>query len=199
MIGPLAESELGDAAALLARAFRDNALNRAVVRGSPATCRRANEHGMRAHLPAAHAGGTLLADRDEDGLGGVLVAASPGGYPFPRPRLAARLRSVFGQGLGVAGRWATVYSALDARHPRDAHFYLGTLGVEPDRWGRGVGTRLLEHWLATVDREGWPAYLETDGERTVGFYERAGFAVVEDLKILGVDIWLMRRPGPRGA
>lgn len=200
-VAPLPPSSLAQAVRLLARAFRDNPLNRAVIRSGRSAVRvRSNAHGMRAHLPAALGRGRLLGAQREGVLVGVLVAAPPGGYPFPPPSGRARLRCLWGQGLGVASRWAQVYAALDARHPRDEHWYLGTLGVDPEEQGRGAGGALLARWLAQVDREGLPAWLETDGEDNVGFYERRGFAVEERITVLDVPVWLMRRrPAAAGA
>ncbi len=199
-IAPLPPSDLPAAIHLLARAFRDNPLNRSVARRRGAAARlRANEHGMRAHLPVALGHGRLLGAQYAGALAGVLVAAPPWGYPFPRPSAGARLRCLLGQGLGIASRWAEVYAALDRHHPRDELWYLGTLGVDPDCWGRGVGGALLARWLAEVDRDLLPAWLETDREANVGFYERAGFAVEQRIEVLGVAVWLMRRPAAPGS
>jgi ribosomal protein S18 acetylase RimI-like enzyme len=76
----------------------------------------------------------------------------------------------------------------------DLHWYLGTIGVEPALWGRGVGTALLSAWLRLVDADAAPAYLETDAVGNIRFYERAGFEVVEEISVLGVSVWTMRRP-----
>jgi ribosomal protein S18 acetylase RimI-like enzyme len=95
----------------------------------------------------------------------------------------------------VAHRWARVYELLREHHPVESHWYLATIGVDPELWGRGIGTGLLSAWLQMVDADLEPAYLETDVDRNIRFYERAGFAVVEELRILGVGIWTMRRPG----
>ncbi len=199
-IAPLPPSQLPEAVGLLARAFRDNPLNRAVARWRGARARqRINEHGMRAHLPVALARGRVLGAQREGVLRGLLVAALPWGYPFPPPPWGARLRCLVGQGLGVASRWAQVYAALDARHPRDEHWYLGTLGVHPDFQGQGIGGALLTRWLAEVDRDGLPAWLETDRDSNLGFYGRAGFSVAEELEVLGVPVWALRREPRAGA
>ena len=194
-IAPLPPSALPAAIRLLARAFRDNPLNRAVARRRGARAReRINRHGMRAHLPHALCQGRVLAAQQAGALAGVLIAAPPWGYPFPALPWGARLRCLLGQGLGVAARWAQVYQALDARHPTDEHWYLGTLGVAPELQGRGVGTALLGRWLAEVDRDGLPAWLETDREKNLAFYGRAGFVEEHRVEVLGTPVWGLRRP-----
>jgi len=66
----------GDAAAgLLARAFRDNPLNRAVIESDdPGRRERVNRAGMRALVPSALRHACVLAARDARGLAGVLIA-----------------------------------------------------------------------------------------------------------------------------
>ena len=159
---------------------------------------RANLHGMRAHLPQAERYGLLLSSRAEERLVGVLSSTPPGAYPLPPPSMAIRLRCLLGQGFRVAHRWAGVYELLRDHHPVDRHWYLGTLGVDPELWGQGIGTGLLSAWLRMVDADGAPAYLETDAAGNLRFYERAGFEVVEEIWALGVRIWTMRRPAAGG-
>ncbi|HEX2766762.1 MAG TPA: GNAT family N-acetyltransferase [Candidatus Limnocylindria bacterium] len=86
------------------------------------------------------------------------------------------------------------------QHAPEPHYYLSALGVEPERQGEGIGTALLEPVLRAADETVAAAYLETATARNVLLYERAGFAVVEELVLPRTDIhgWLMlRRPGAR--
>jgi ribosomal protein S18 acetylase RimI-like enzyme len=194
-IRPLRDPERAAAVGVLARAFRDNPLNVAVIgRADPARRLRANIHAMRALLPVAQVHGSTLAAHRVGRLVGALVATPPKGYPLPPPSPLARLRCLAGQGPRVARRWNVVFEAVSALHPAEPHAYLGTLGVAPEQQGAGVGSALLEHWLAEADREGHPAYLETDSPENLAFYARAGFGVAGELSVLGVRVWRMRRP-----
>jgi ribosomal protein S18 acetylase RimI-like enzyme len=152
---------------------------------------------MRAHLPQAERYGVLLSARAEGRLVGVLSSTSPGGYPLPAPSPSVRFRCLLGQGFRVAHRWAKVYDLLRDHHLVQRHWYLGTLGVDPALWGRGIGTELLSAWLRLVDADATPAYLETDTAENIRFYRRAGFEIVEEIVILGVGIWTMRRGAAR--
>ena len=84
---------------------------------------------------------------------------------------------------------------IDARHPREPHWYLATLATEPARQGTGVGSSLLRHTLALADEEGVPAYLESSKERNVPLYARFGFEVIEEFRSKGgaPPIWRMWR------
>lgn len=193
-VGALADEERPGAEQVLARAFRDSPLNVAVIGTDPERRLRANLHGAMALLPVALAQGLVLVAREGGAARGLLVATPPFGWPLPAPSLRAQLRRVLGQGLRVARRWGLVFEALARVHPREPHWYLATLGVDPVAQGRGVGSALLAHWLAGVDADAVPAWLETDRQANVGFYRRAGFEVARRTEVLGTPVWCMARP-----
>jgi ribosomal protein S18 acetylase RimI-like enzyme len=102
--------------------------------------------------------------------------------------------------LRVAGLrgFPRVMSALDRmekKHPKDPHYYLLAIGVDPPKQGTGVGSRLLKPMVARLDAEGAPAYLESSKESNVPLYERFGFKVVEEMPIGkdGPSLWRMWR------
>ena len=82
-----------------------------------------------------------------------------------------------------------------ARHdPLDQHWHLGPVGVLPSHQGKGIGTKLLSRFCQEVDACLSPAYLETDADRNVRFYERFGFEVVKESEIFDVKSRYMWRP-----
>jgi GNAT superfamily N-acetyltransferase len=182
---------------VLARAFRDNPLNRAVIRGSERRRVRANRAGVAAYLPAALARARVTTVRQAGVLAGVLVATKPNHWPLPPPGAAGLLGLLLGQGLRVARRWGEVSRELARHHPRGPLWYLATLGVEPELWGSGVGQALLGDFVAQVDADGCGAYLETDRRELTVLYGRAGFRVEQEIQVFGVPVLLMERP-PRG-
>ncbi|MBW2576791.1 MAG: GNAT family N-acetyltransferase [Deltaproteobacteria bacterium] len=194
-VAPLADSQLQPTADVLARAFCGNPLNRAVNRSADPDRRfRSNRDNMRALLPIAHQHGQVLVATLDGEVAGGLVASPPGRFPLPPPPLRVRLGLLMRQGWSVARRWEVVFEVLDALHPPEPHWYLAVLGVDCSAQRRGIGAALLSHWLADVDRDPIPAYLETDSEANIRFYERAGFAPVGETSVLGVRAWLMKRP-----
>jgi ribosomal protein S18 acetylase RimI-like enzyme len=60
-------------------------------------------------------------------------------------------------------------------HPREPHWYLPFVGVEPQHQCRGFGASLLRPMLQHCDAEQLPAYLESTNPRNVPFYESLGF------------------------
>lgn len=89
---------------------------------------------------------------------------------------------------------------LEGKHPREPHYYLAFIGVDPGWQGRGLGASVIAPILERCDSEGMPAYLEASSPRNRALYERHGFAVTEEFA-LGRGAppqWRMWR-APRGA
>jgi GNAT superfamily N-acetyltransferase len=78
-----------------------------------------------------------------------------------------------------AGEVTELLERFDAAHPNGPpHYYLSLLGVHPAQRGQGLGMGLLAENLATIDREGAPAYLESSNSANDRRYERLGFSTV---------------------
>ena len=75
------------------------------------------------------------------------------------------------------------FGKMEQCHPRDAHWYLAQIGVEPIAQGKGLGAQLMRHAVARCDREGALAYLETGNQRNIPFYERFGFEVLGGIQV----------------
>ena len=74
-----------------------------------------------------------------------------------------------------------------AKHdPSEQHWHLGPIGVLSTYQGLGVGSLLMERFCKEVDACVAKAYLETDLEKNVRFYEKFGFKVVSESEIFGV-------------
>jgi ribosomal protein S18 acetylase RimI-like enzyme len=67
-------------------------------------------------------------------------------------------------------------------HPKEPHWYLMLLAVDPEAQRRGVGTMLVDHGLGLADDEGVGAYLETQKEENLAYYRRFGFELSETLR-----------------
>jgi GNAT superfamily N-acetyltransferase len=76
-----------------------------------------------------------------------------------------------------------VFERMDAFHPREPHWYLPLIGVDPACQGRGLGSVLLAHALERCDRDGVPAYLESSNPRNVPLYRRHGFEIIGEIQV----------------
>jgi ribosomal protein S18 acetylase RimI-like enzyme len=70
---------------------------------------------------------------------------------------------------------AAVFEQMAAYHPKEPHWYLPLIGVDPAFQGRGHGSALLAHALAECDRQHVAAYLESSNPANIPLYERHGF------------------------
>jgi GNAT superfamily N-acetyltransferase len=71
------------------------------------------------------------------------------------------------------------------------HIRFGEFYLFPDHQRKGLGTRILRHFLALADEQGMPVRLEHLKWNPVGtLYRRHGFIVVGDNEIH----WFMERP-----
>ena len=67
------------------------------------------------------------------------------------------------------------------------------LAVDPVHQRKGHGGVLIRGMLDRIDGQGLPCYLEAIGERNIGFYEKFGFHVLEDIEIEEQKMWAMLR------
>jgi ribosomal protein S18 acetylase RimI-like enzyme len=63
-------------------------------------------------------------------------------------------------------------------HPKEPHWYLSFLGVDPAKQNYGFGSALLKHALLQCDQDSKLAYVESSNLRNLPFYERHGFEVM---------------------
>ncbi len=74
-------------------------------------------------------------------------------------------------------------------------WYLMVIGIDPSSQGQGLGGRLLASFCSQVDNTQKSAYLETTNPANIGYYQRYGFKVVDEIRLPKVPpIWCMRRP-----
>jgi len=73
------------------------------------------------------------------------------------------------------------------RDPEEQHWHLGPIGVLPSYRRLGVGSQLIERFCKEVDKCSAKAYLETDLDENVRFYEKFGFEVISESDIFQVN------------
>jgi ribosomal protein S18 acetylase RimI-like enzyme len=71
-----------------------------------------------------------------------------------------------------------MFEQMATFHPKEPHWYLPMIGVEPSKQGHGVGSALMQHSLSNCDADELPAYLESSNPRNIPLYERFGFELI---------------------
>ncbi|MFO0690820.1 MAG: GNAT family N-acetyltransferase [Myxococcota bacterium] len=174
---------------MLARAFRDNPMNRTIHGPDPARRVRANRAGLRALVLDLHPWTETRVIRNEGRVVGGFVAVPPGGFPLPGASLRRQLGCLLWQGARAMDRWGFVSESLRLAHPLEPHWYLAVLGVDPAYQRRGLGTRLLDGLCGLACAEPGPIYLESDRPESVDFYRARGFECLGELHPLDVACW----------
>jgi GNAT superfamily N-acetyltransferase len=197
VIRPAVFKDTGPAAAVFARAFAGDPLYAWIFPDERVRGRR---------LPRLFAAELRAAQRGRDEIdlmvaGGQILGCSlwspPGALrPSARQQLAvlASFPLILGRRLPVA---LSSFNAIGAARPREPHWYLSTIGVDPPAQRTGVARGLLAPRLARCDEAGIPAALVTGERSNVAYYESLGFAVTGEITLAdgGPPHWAMwRRP-----
>lgn len=97
------------------------------------------------------------------------------------------------------GDLLSTFNRMQQSHPREPHWYLPQIGVDPAGQGTGIGSALMRHGLARCDRDQALAYLEASKPSNIPFYKSHGFEVTEEIQVgLGPPITAMaRKPRPQ--
>lgn len=86
---------------------------------------------------------------------------------------------------------------MDKFHPKEPHWYLPMIGVDPTQQNKGYGAMLMKHALAVCDREGLSAYLESSNPRNITLYLRHGFEIVGTIQAGSSPVMFPMRREPR--
>ncbi len=196
-IEPLDRARVDETARMLARAFDDSPIFEFLFPKGSARLK-ITAGTFRSTLLDALPFGQIHVAVDGSGVIGAACWLPPEGYPVtPRRQavLVARLARLFPWAPSRVPDSMRYLSATDRVHPKDLHWYLAILGVDPRRQGEGLGGRLISHTLEPLDAQGIPAYLETDKERNLAWYDRHRFELRETLHPVrsGPPVWTMWR------
>jgi ribosomal protein S18 acetylase RimI-like enzyme len=186
-IAPLPADELPAAAALLARAYRDNPLTVALIGDDQEERRAITESIFIVRLEAMPPPLGARADGVLAGAAGLSPPGAPG--PDADKFLAALSRG----GESLIGRTAQMLAAMRRHAPAGPLWHLGPVGVDPAFQGRGIGRLLVARFCENMDAQGASAALDTDQPRNVRLYERHGFKTVDTAEVIGVPMWFMAR------
>jgi GNAT superfamily N-acetyltransferase len=210
-LGSLAEEEIPLAAGVAARGMRDNPNSIALFGHDPV--RRARSLEPMFHLVLQSLLRPALVARRQGHIVGIAAMAPAEGCFFHQTRARNRTVHFAGKRISVSlpsVPWPLLWQLLrlgpgalaristlgeeGMRHdPREPHQHVELVVVDAGLQGMGIGRRMMEELCREMDRHPEIAHLETDKEENVRFYERFGFEVTGEVRILGVRNWYMHR------
>lgn len=93
-------------------------------------------------------------------------------------------------------RAMAVSRAVAKRVPRAPFLHVHVVAVSDDARGQGVGGALLRHAIEVATAEQKLVHLETTNPTNVAFYEKLGFAVLDEVRCFegAPPLWTMQRP-----
>jgi ribosomal protein S18 acetylase RimI-like enzyme len=128
-----------------------------------------------------------------DGYTGVALWLPPG-VEADGTALSDVMEDTVSPAQGEAG--AKIFEQMAKYHPREPHWYLPLIGVDPTHQGKGHGDALITHALVHCDRDRVPAYLESSNPRNIPLYRRHGFETLGEIRAGSSPaiIPMLRRP-----
>ena len=175
VLRPATSADVKKLAAVLARAFYDDPPLMWLLPDPAARLGRVTRmFATIIGIESLRHGGVDIACGGEEILGGA-IWLPPGHW---RPGFREQVQALPNHALALATAWgraARYGRALDDARPKEPHWYLKAIGVDPAWQGRGVASRLLRSRLKLCDQDGQPAYLEASKPDGISLYERFGF------------------------
>lgn len=192
-IVPLSTIPADQIVPMIARAMRDNPQHVAVFGDDAATRERQLTalFGLMAGSPALYT--HSLAATLDGRFVGICGLVEPGRCQPTTSQRLKMLPGLFRLGMGNARRVGTWLGAWSKQDPATAHWHVGPVAVAADLQGKGIGSRLMAEAMTIVDASGQMAWLETDKNINVTFYERLGFQVAATESVVGNTNWFMAR------
>ena len=72
---------------------------------------------------------------------------------------------------------------IGEHQPKEAHWYLPYIAVDPVHQGQGLGSKLMKHALRMCDETQTLAYLESSNPKNMSLYERHGFETLARIQV----------------
>ena len=185
-ISLMEKNDVQESARVLSIAMLDASLHMAVLLGKGENERREIEKmfkGLFTQLP-----GIIFLAKEKEQIVGVMRMKSCEGFkPVDDPKDPEDESDI---------EWRkSVWHTEWARHePKNQHWHLGPIGVLPSHQGQGIGSMLMKRFCMEADACRADAYLETDVDKNVRFYEKFGFKVISESDIFNVKNRYMLRP-----
>jgi GNAT superfamily N-acetyltransferase len=180
----LSRDDVDRAAGVAARAFFDDQYFRFLMPDDRLRARVMPRLFSSQLLHAGEHARTVVARDANREIVGVALWVAPGHWPPPLgtqlAQMPSSLRALYRHPriIRIAGTYLRMILKV---HPKELHWYLPLLAVDPSVQGKGAGTLLMNEAVALMDAEGVGGYLETQKEENHAFYARFGYQLRDTL------------------
>lgn len=86
-------------------------------------------------------------------------------------------------GVDMPKELAELIQKSSAYRPKEPHWYLAYVAVDPAYRGKGLGTALMKHSLDICDSDHMPVYLESTNAANLSIYKRHGFELLAEVQV----------------
>jgi ribosomal protein S18 acetylase RimI-like enzyme len=88
------------------------------------------------------------------------------------------------------------FEQMEEWRPKEPHWYLPFIGVDPSAQNRGIGRALMSYGVSRCVQQGQSVYLESTNPRNISLYERHGFEVMGEIRVGKAPLItpMLRRP-----
>lgn len=197
-LSDIKRDQIGSVADLLARAFYDDPLHRFLFPGH----RRMDvlRSYFKASINDAMRHGKVLVAGGLQGTGGAAILLPAQAHPLSLPRLLRFTSTAVKAAFYYPSRAATIVKSIgmiESVHKRYQHAYLSSIGVDASARGQRAGGKLLDAVFDYSEGLRQAIFLETWTAANREWYERRGFAVVEEVTLptSGPTGWAMLKMG----
>ncbi len=187
------DSQLGEVAGILARAYLENPLHLAIFGGSGPEQLRQQQALFSISLKYLNVGTRVVLVNEGRVAGFAHWVSYPACRPSPQAMESAAPRLLEELGNEVLEKVITWRRAWGEHDPESPHSHFGPFAVDPDAQGSGFGRQLLARYCQHLDEAGEVAYLEAERPQNIEIYRRAGFEVTAQCDVLGLPNWFMTR------
>ena len=178
-------NDVSKAAHVLSIAMQNNPIHIAVLQGHGERQRVIIEK-MFINLFTTFPGITFIAEAGKEIVGVMRMKSCCGSRQQDQPETAVGEEPIDRRIAFWHREWAR-------NDPEEQHWHLGPLGVLPSHRGLGIGTALMKVFCKEVDKCSATAFLETDFDENVRFYQKFGFEVVSTSNIFKIESRYMAR------
>lgn len=128
----------------------------------------------------------------DDKAGCALVVKPDKKKTLPKTILLDAIVAVRALGLSNLKTAMRRESIIKSHHPRELLYYLWFIGVDPEKQGRGIGSKLLGDVITEATKDNRILCLETSTIKNIPWYQSFGFSIYHELDF-GYKLFLLEK------